>query len=68
MNTDDCSECICSTPGIITSPGYPDGYSSNMSVSWVIHAPPGQRIGIHFISFDLQDRMPFIPPNFGQCL
>ena len=53
-NTDLCSECVCSTTGVITSPGYPGNYANNLDVSWHIQVPSGQLIEINFISFDVE--------------
>ena len=53
--TDHCSECVCSTTGVITSPGYPGNYANNLDVSWHIQVPSGQLIEINFISFDVED-------------
>ena len=52
--TDNCSECVCSTTGVITSPGYPIYYPNNLEVSWLIQVPSGQRIEIIFKSFIVQ--------------
>ena len=52
-NIDHCSECGCSTTGVITSPGYPGRYANNLDVSWHIQVPSGQLIEIVFISFDV---------------
>ena len=51
--TDHCSECGCSTTGVITSPGYPRNYEENLDLSWLIQVPSGQLIEIVFISFDV---------------
>ena len=51
--TDLCSECACSTTGVITSPGYPGDYANDLNVSWHIQVPSGQLIEINFISFDV---------------
>ena len=48
-NTNLCSECSCSTTGVITSPGFPGNYANNLDVSWLIQVPSGQLIEIHFI-------------------
>ena len=56
-NTDHCSECGCSTTGIIISPGYPQVYLENLDVSWHIQVPSGQLIEISFISFDIDDTL-----------
>ena len=51
--TDHCSQCACSTTGVITSPGYPGNYANNLDVSWHIQVPSGKLIEINFISFDI---------------
>ena len=50
-STDQCSQCVCSINGAITSPNYPEKYSSNTDVSWLIEVPTGQSIEIIFIYF-----------------
>ena len=52
--TDHCSECACSTTGVITSPGYPGNYANNLDVSWHIQVPSGKLIEIIFISFNVE--------------
>ena len=47
-----CSECVCSTTGVIISPGYPGDYANNLEVSWHIQVPSGKLIEIIFISFE----------------
>ena len=54
-STDQCSQCLCHTNGIITSPGYPhQNYESNLDLYWLIQVPIGQIIEINFISFDVE--------------
>ncbi|XP_018586841.2 seizure protein 6-like isoform X3 [Scleropages formosus] len=36
------------TVGRITSPGFPSNYSNNLTCHWVLEAPEGQRIHVHF--------------------
>ena len=52
--TDHCSDCACSISGVITSPGYPGEYESNLRVSWFLQVPIGQLIKIDFINFQTQ--------------
>ena len=52
--TDHCSQCLCHTNGIITSPGYPQGYDNNLDLDWLIQVPIGQTININFMSFDVE--------------
>ena len=52
-NTDHCSECLCATTGVVTSPGFPRKYGDSLDVSWLIQVPHGQLIEITFISFDV---------------
>ena len=37
----ECKFNITDKSGVITSPGYPDGYPSNADCKWVISASPG---------------------------
>ena len=53
-NTDQCSQCVCSTSGAITSPGYPQNYDNNLDLSWLIVVPIGQTIEINFIHFAVE--------------
>ena len=41
--------------GTISSPRYPSNYPDNSLCTWIILAPPGQRISLRFESFDLED-------------
>ncbi len=36
------------TVGRIISPGFPSNYSSNLTCHWLLEAPEGQRLHIHF--------------------
>ena len=54
MITDYCSNCSCSVNGVITSPGYPGYYDTNLDLSWLIQLPHGQLIEIIFISYDIE--------------
>ena len=54
-NTEQCSQCLCSSSGVITSPGYPQNYDNNLDLYWLIVVPIGQTIEINFISFDVED-------------
>ena len=53
VNTDDCSECACSTTGMITSPIFLGDNAMYLDKSWLIHVPSGQEIKINFISIDI---------------
>ena len=53
VNTDHCSEGSCSVNGVITSPGFPQGYSHQKVVTWRIEVPLGQFIQIDFLYFEL---------------
>ena len=54
VNTDYCSNCSCSNSGVITSPGFPETYDTNLNLTWLIKVPLGQLIEISFDSFDLE--------------
>lgn len=36
------------TLGRIVSPGFPGNYSNNLTCHWVLEAPEGQRLHVHF--------------------
>lgn len=36
------------TVGRIVSPGFPSNYSNNLTCHWLLEAPEGQRIHVHF--------------------
>lgn len=36
------------TYGRIVSPGFPGNYSNNLTCHWVLEAPEGHRLHIHF--------------------
>lgn len=40
------------TSVIITSPGYPLGYTPNLNISWTIHTEPHYHIEIEFLAVD----------------
>ena len=54
QNTNLCSECGCSTTGVITSPGFPGNYANDLVISWTIQVLSGQVIEIIFVSFDVE--------------
>ena len=54
-NTDHCSECVCATTGVVTSPGFPGKYANDLDVSWLIQVTHGQLIEITFTSFDVEE-------------
>ena len=54
VNKDVCSDCDCLSGGVITSPGFPEHYDNYLDLSWLIEVPPGRRIQIRFLSFDVQ--------------
>ena len=45
----DCVECICFPNGVITSPRFPDMYSTALDIVWLIQVPSGQLVEINFI-------------------
>ena len=53
VNTDHCSDCVCFTTGVITTPGFPRNYLPFLRFYWRIEVPSNQNIVINFISFDL---------------
>ena len=51
VNMDTCSDCMCSSNGLITSPNFPNNYDNNLDLTWLIQLPLGQTIEITFLSF-----------------
>ena len=45
-----CSECNCISGGVITSPVFPE-----RNLDWLIEVPPGQKIQIRFLSFNVEE-------------
>ena len=54
VNKDVCTNCDCISDGVITSPGFPENYDHNLNLTWLIEVPPGHRIQIRFLSFDVE--------------
>mgnify|MGYP001295753375 CR=1 FL=1 len=54
FNTDFCSDCNCLASGVITSPGFPGNYDSNLDLTWLIQVQIGQTIEIIFLYFDFE--------------
>lgn len=53
-NEDYCSECECSTTGVINIPQ--QFYVNNLDLYWLIQVPSGQFIEFYFINFDVEDQ------------
>ena len=49
---DNCSECVCSIHGVITSPGFPETYQLRQILTWKIQVPFGKYIEVIFVSFN----------------
>ena len=60
-----CCHCVasgCGGPKLLTDPaggnlstmGFPDSYSNNASCQWIIRAPPGQLVYLHFHQLSLE--------------
>nr|XP_056721397.1 seizure protein 6 homolog [Euleptes europaea] len=43
------------TVGRIVSPGFPASYSNNLTCHWLLEAPPGQRLHLHFEKVSLAE-------------
>ncbi|XP_061461502.1 seizure protein 6 homolog [Rhineura floridana] len=43
------------TTGRIVSPGFPANYSNNLTCHWLLEAPPGQRLHLHFEKVSLAE-------------
>ena len=54
-NTEYCSNCLCTLPGIITSPGYPEIYPNDIDLHWLIQVPDGKSIEMEFAMLDIED-------------
>ena len=54
LNTEQCLECICSTEGVITSPGFPENYDNGLNVTWLIQVPAGLVIQVNFVNFSVE--------------
>ena len=54
VDTEHCSQCSCLVGGVITSPGFPGHYASNLDETWLIQVPIGKYVNIKFESFDLE--------------
>ena len=52
--TDYCSNCSCSSIGVITSPGFPGNYDNNLDLTWIIQLPPGHLIEIVFLNIQIE--------------
>lgn len=48
-----CGGEMSGAEGEIRSPGYPHGYAGMRQCEWVIVGPPGKRIKLEFLDFDL---------------
>ena len=49
-----CGGEVTGAEGEIRSPGYPHGYAAERRCEWLIIAPPGKRIKLEFLEFDVQ--------------
>ncbi|XP_053564875.1 embryonic protein UVS.2-like, partial [Bombina bombina] len=49
-----CGDSLTTSPGIITSPGYPNLYPSSVDCMWLITGPPKAMILIKFDVFNLE--------------
>lgn len=43
------------TTGRIVSPGFPGNYSNNLTCHWLLEAPEGQRLHLHFEKVSLAE-------------
>lgn len=43
------------TTGRIVSPGFPGNYSINLTCHWLLEAPEGQRLHLHFEKVSLAE-------------
>ncbi|XP_055517540.1 LOW QUALITY PROTEIN: tolloid-like protein 2 [Leucoraja erinacea] len=55
----DCKEAGCghrvdNVEGVITSPNWPDPYPNRKECSWTISAPPGHRVKLAFMEFEME--------------
>lgn len=50
-----CGGDITDEYGSISSPGFPGKYPTNRDCYWNIHASPGKRVILHFITLELEN-------------
>lgn len=48
-------EVLNGTGGTVSSMGFPGSYSNNAKCHWIIHAPPGKLVHLHFHNFSLEE-------------
>lgn len=46
---------IVNTSRLITSPGYPADYTLGLRCKWIVKAPHGHDVHIHFVDVDMED-------------
>ncbi|MPC09286.1 Cubilin [Portunus trituberculatus] len=56
INSTVCGGLVSGAEGEIRSPGYPHGYAAQRLCEWLITAPPGKRIKLEFLDFDIQSQ------------
>jgi CUB domain len=50
-----CNNHLRGYRGVIESPNFPDDYPHNANCSWIVHAPPGNKINVSFSHFALEN-------------
>nr|XP_032831478.1 neuropilin-2-like isoform X2 [Petromyzon marinus] len=53
--SDECSQNLTESTGVIQSPGYPDKYPHYLDCTYVIQAPPRHEISLDFDRFDVEE-------------
>lgn len=48
-------EVLNGTGGTVSSMGFPGSYNNNAKCHWIIHAPPGKLVHLHFHNFSLEE-------------
>ncbi len=55
--SNDCGEIINDERGIISSPGYPANYGSNLDCVWIVTPPNGKDINLSFTDVDVSNKL-----------
>ena len=50
-----CNDTIDRKQGMIRSPGFPNVYGHNLDCKWLLKAPQGKKIVLHFDEFKTED-------------
>lgn len=53
-NTNQCSDTIISSAGILKSPNWPNNYTNNLDCFWSISTPDGTQMELEIHYFDVE--------------